>query len=1179
MSIEVFTQYVNEELPKRLSTEQPSTALEAGRVPVSTGVGLQVAFLNLKDHPELIGKSAYEVAVAGGYVGTETDWLLTLKGPQGEEGPSAYETALALNPDVGTEAEWLESLKGKTAYQVAYELDAGVGTVEAWLLSLKGKDGKDGVNGTKGVKGDVGTPGFPLNIKGTVTEAEFTDSVMVIDTWAFGDCWFVAGAFETMLWVFSESDPESELPYQWIPSGNMRGPEGTGLVVRGEWNLAELPTLGNVKGDTWGFNNALWTWMLAAGWEDLPENYKYVQIVPEGPQGKDGIQGLPGVKGETGDKGLKGDTGTAGTNGTNGTNGTDGESAYQIALALNPLIGSEAEWLESLKGKTAYQVAYELDAGVGTVEAWLLSLKGKDGTDGKSAYQVAFEQDGSIGNEATWLNSLIGPGVKINGGYATKVELDAAVATAAVNFAYSVSDENTLYYLKEDRTLVSLGVFKGERGLKGDVGEKGEKGDAGNNALPFTILDTLALAADLPDISLANPAEAYLVPNPIVPEHLDLYVFQPTANAWVNLGTHQGPQGLKGEKGEQGIKGDTGTAGTNGTNGTNGTDGESAYQVALALNPLIGSEAEWLLTLKGETGDGGKNLVVSGIKSNYAEIELIFTPAEQEAWMAADTLHLWMYIEGVWVDLGTHQGPQGIQGEIGLTGQSAYEMAKDINGFTGTASEYLSSLKGDKGDVGEKGDIGEGFKIHGTVLTVEALPAATALNRYEVWVVEGQTYHANITGTSWSVLGPVAQQGETGVKGNTVRISGEVTTVATLPLLTEVSDGEGYIVTEGASGEVIKHLYVANKDTDTYDGPFNIEGPQGPDGPQGAIGPTGEVGQGIVVMGDFLTEEALRLEHPTSTLGYAFTVGAPGSKEMFVWTTNTETQVVEYQNLGSVSVGPQGPKGDRGIQGVPGIRGMQGFKGDKGSRWVILPPEYNIPENNIGVADDWCIDRTGVVWYKDVTGWKSFVHLMDVPVAEVPSIEGSKKMLRHNGGWTELLVDENPTAAIGVQYVRVGTAEGKTVWAELQLPKDLVHEAVGTDTYARSGETWVKAAPTTTGLTANTSFVLRDGTWQQLDTYSLKTSTVSANVTINPVNQQCYTVNTSAARAITLADGPAGRSCVVVIVLTGGAVVPTFPGTKVKMNNSEALTLNAAKTVVTAFWDGSEWIVSKGVGY
>lgn len=1115
MSTEVFTQYVNEELPKRLSTEQPSTALEAGRVPVSTGVGLQVAFLNLKDHPDLIGKSAYEVAVAGGYVGTETDWLLTLKGPQGEEGPSAYETALALNPDVGTEAEWLESLKGKTAYQVAYELDAGVGTVEAWLLSLKGKDGKDGVNGTKGVKGDVGTPGFPLNIKGTVTEAEFTDSVMVIDTWAFGDCWFVAGAFETMLWVFSESDPESELPYQWIPSGNMRGPEGTGLVVRGEWNLAELPTLGNVKGDTWGFNNALWTWMLAAGLEDLPENYKYVQIVPEGPQGKDGIQGLPGVKGDVGEKGEKGD---AGNNALPFTildtlalaadlpdiSLADPAEAY---LVPNPIVPEHLDlyvfqptanaWVnlgthqgpQGLKGEKGEQ-GVKGDQGIA----------GTNGTDGKSAYQVAFEQDGSIGNEATWLNSLIGPGVKINGGYATKVELDAAVATAAVNFAYSVSDENTLYYLKEDRTLVSLGVFKGERGLKGETGDKG-------------------------------------------------------------------------------LKGDTGTAGTNGTNGTNGADGKSAYQVALALNPLIGSEAEWLLTLKGETGDGGKNLVVSGIKSNYAEIELIFTPAEQEAWMAADTLHLWMYIEGVWVDLGTHQGPQGIQGEIGLTGQSAYEMAKDINDFTGTASEYLSSLKGDKGDVGEKGDIGEGFKIHGTVLTVEALPAATALNRYEVWVVEGQTYHANITGTSWSVLGPVAQQGETGVKGNTVRISGEVTTVATLPLLTEVSDGEGYIVTEGASGEVIKHLYVANKDTDTYDGPFNIEGPQGPDGPQGAIGPTGEVGQGIVVMGDFLTEEALRLEHPTSTLGYAFTVGAPGSKEMFVWTTNTETQVVEYQNLGSVSVGPQGPKGDRGIQGVPGIRGMQGFKGDKGSRWVILPPEYNIPENNLGVADDWCIDRTGVVWYKDATGWKSFVHLMDVPVAEVPSIEGSKKMLRHNGGWTELLVDENPTAEVGVQYVRIGTAEGKTVWAELQLPEDLVHEAVGADTYARSGETWVKAAPTTTGLTANTSFVLRDGTWQQLDTYSLKTSTVSANVTINPVNQQCYTVNTSAARAITLADGPAGRSCVVVIVLTGGAVVPTFPGTKVKMNNSEALTLNAAKTVVTAFWDGSEWIVSKGVGY
>lgn len=35
----------------------------------------------------VVGKSAYEVAVDNGYVGTETEWLASLKGAQGVQGP------------------------------------------------------------------------------------------------------------------------------------------------------------------------------------------------------------------------------------------------------------------------------------------------------------------------------------------------------------------------------------------------------------------------------------------------------------------------------------------------------------------------------------------------------------------------------------------------------------------------------------------------------------------------------------------------------------------------------------------------------------------------------------------------------------------------------------------------------------------------------------------------------------------------------------------------------------------------------------------------------------------------------------------------------------------------------------------------------------------------------------
>ena len=57
------------------------------------------------------GKSAYEVAVENGYVGSKDDWLLDLKGISGAPGKSAYELAGGyLNFD--SESEWLASLKG-----------------------------------------------------------------------------------------------------------------------------------------------------------------------------------------------------------------------------------------------------------------------------------------------------------------------------------------------------------------------------------------------------------------------------------------------------------------------------------------------------------------------------------------------------------------------------------------------------------------------------------------------------------------------------------------------------------------------------------------------------------------------------------------------------------------------------------------------------------------------------------------------------------------------------------------------------------------------------------------------------------------------------------------------------------------------------------------------------------
>lgn len=57
-------------------------------------------------------------------------------------------------------------------------------------------------------------------------------------------------------------------------------------------------------------------------------------------------------------------------------------------------------------------------------------------------------------------------------------------------------------------------------------------------------------------------------------------------------------------------------------------------------------------------------------------------------------------------------GPSGADGQKGADGKSAYEIAVQ-HGFTGSETEWLASLKGDKGDPGESGTGGGGDVVTG----------------------------------------------------------------------------------------------------------------------------------------------------------------------------------------------------------------------------------------------------------------------------------------------------------------------------------------------------------------------------------------------------------------------------------------------------------------------------------
>lgn len=86
--------------------------------------------------PGADGRSAYQVAVDSGFVGTEQEWLESLVGGGGG-GPGPA---------------------GKSAYEVAVE-SGFVGNQAAWLASLVGPAGADGADGAQGPQGIQGPPG------------------------------------------------------------------------------------------------------------------------------------------------------------------------------------------------------------------------------------------------------------------------------------------------------------------------------------------------------------------------------------------------------------------------------------------------------------------------------------------------------------------------------------------------------------------------------------------------------------------------------------------------------------------------------------------------------------------------------------------------------------------------------------------------------------------------------------------------------------------------------------------------------------------------------------------------------------------------------------------------------------------------------------------------------------
>lgn len=194
------------------------------------------------------------------------------------------------------------------------------------------------------------------------------------------------------------------------------------------------------------------------------------------------------------------------------------------------------------------------------------------------------------------------------------------------------------------------------------------------------------------------------------------------------------------------LKGDTEWKFISDLSGAQGIQGLSAYQVAVQ-HGFKGTEAEWLISLKGEKGETGPK----GDKGDTGE-------------------------KGATGE----RGPQGLQGERGLQGVQGEKGEPGIQGPVGPKGEQgeqgiqgIQGPQGEPGPQGPKGDTGSGLNIKGELDSESQLPQEGVSG--DAWLISGNLYvyvgeNGNIeSNPKWSnvgsIQGPAGPQGPVGPKG------------------------------------------------------------------------------------------------------------------------------------------------------------------------------------------------------------------------------------------------------------------------------------------------------------------------------------------------------------------------------------------------------------------------------
>lgn len=145
------------------------------------------------------GKSAYQIALDNGFIGTEEEWLESLHGPAGKDGYTPVKGRDYFDGAAGPKGEpGYTPVKGKDYFDGKDGQKGADG-----YTPVKGKDyfdGKDGANGKDGAAGPAGKDGH-TPIKGTdyFTDSDKAEMVNAVKAQLITEQWTFTLADDTVI--------------------------------------------------------------------------------------------------------------------------------------------------------------------------------------------------------------------------------------------------------------------------------------------------------------------------------------------------------------------------------------------------------------------------------------------------------------------------------------------------------------------------------------------------------------------------------------------------------------------------------------------------------------------------------------------------------------------------------------------------------------------------------------------------------------------------------------------------------------------------------------------------------------------------------------------------------------------------------------------------------------------